>query len=84
MSRNSGGGIVTFSAILIILALMYASGMIEISGLNAFQTGFSLQPLLNLGNQVVAYISSITGISTVLIVLVLMSLVLYGMAQKRR
>lgn len=78
MSRksSSSGGLL-FIGILLLVVILYESGIIEISGANAFQTGFTLAPLQILGNQIVNYVSSITGISTIVIVLILMAVVLY-------
>lgn len=61
---------------------LYQAGVIQISGLNAFQTGFTLQPIMSLGNQAVEWLHTITGISTVAIVIVIMAVVLYSAASK--
>lgn len=80
MSRSSkdkgvGGVVLIFMVVFGGLYYLYSSGLLGISGSNPFQSGISLEPLANIGNEIVNYISGILGISEVVVVIIIMALV---------
>lgn len=82
MSNDKVKALVGVGVFSLLIYELYEVGIIQISGLNAFQTGFTLQPIMNLGNQAVEWLHTITGISTVAIVIIIMAVVLYSAASK--
>lgn len=73
---NKNGGAIIFFVALIGLYFLYSSGLLGISGANPFQSGISLKPLTNLGNEAVNYISSLLGISVIMVVIIIMAFVI--------
>lgn len=73
MAKSIAGVVIIFMAVFLGLYFLYTSGLLGISGSSPFQTGISLEPLTNLGNEVVNYISSFLGISTVMVVIIIMA-----------
>jgi hypothetical protein len=76
MGKSVAGPVIIFIAVFVGLYYLYSSSLLGISVSNPFQTGISLVPLTNIGNEAVNYISSILGISTVMVVIIIMAVII--------
>lgn len=75
MAESKAKGILGVGVFGLITYGLFKAGVIQISGVNAFETGVTLQPFLNLGNQIGDWFSSVTGISTTIIAIVIIAYV---------
>ena len=83
MAKSIVGIIIIFVAAFVGLYYLFGSGVLGISGTSPFQTGISLEPLTNIGNEAVNYISSILGISSVVVVIIIMAVIITKAFSKR-